>query len=462
MAAAASAFHCESHRSLLANLPESEPLERHVDAIVVPGSRPAGTLQHAIDLATATGCRLVVLCSRGSRAERAASMASVMPGLRWVAADLPPSYGHPLLTFQTTSHNEVAERTSDLSTKRNLGLLLGFMVGWRSVLFLDDDIYGLSATQLARAATALGKYACHANRDTGRPQQSVFISGSALAVELRPTTPFFPQVYNEDWLFMLDDVRRGGVAAAGSARQLKYDPYEDVTRAVSEEFGDILAEGLMTILPKEPAPRGANIATWEVVLERRRAFIADVLSRTNDVRVEKALRAAEERRARVTPVDCETYVHAWQDDLDNWEKRLTRLPTGISVCQALLELGLESAYTGGDTEWSGTGIASPISTVQRSSPTPLSSVAPIDVFKKANGTATALLPLSAPESRSDTSALSEREPSSERTPLSMPTSGSRAELELASVSSSRTEPPSELEPESATTPSSAALSASGV
>ena len=38
-----------------------------LDAIVVPASRPAHNLEHAITLARATQCHLVILCSRDAR-----------------------------------------------------------------------------------------------------------------------------------------------------------------------------------------------------------------------------------------------------------------------------------------------------------------------------------------------------------------------------------------------------------
>jgi hypothetical protein len=36
---------------------------------------------------------------------------------------------------------------------------------------------------------------------------------------------FFPEIYDEDWLFLYDSVARRTVGSTGMARQLPYDPF---------------------------------------------------------------------------------------------------------------------------------------------------------------------------------------------------------------------------------------------
>jgi hypothetical protein len=54
---------------------------------------------------------------------------------------------------------------------------------------------------------------------------------------------FFPDIYNEDWFYLLDDDRLRPVTLVGEAIQPAYDPYRDPCRAQVEESGDDLAEG---------------------------------------------------------------------------------------------------------------------------------------------------------------------------------------------------------------------------
>jgi hypothetical protein len=352
-----SAFHCESHRGLVPVVRTTPRTDRELDAIIVPSARSVGHLDEAMRRAAEAGVRLVVLCSLGTTAAEVAAAAADVPGLVCMPIDVEPDYCHGWLTFATTRHPRVAERRSDLSLKRNLGLLLTRMVGWDRVLFLDDDIRGVTAQHMREVASALDRYTavgmvvddfpdnsviCHAHRDAGG-KQDVFVGGSALAVRVSATTPFFPQVYNEDWLFLLDAVRRGTVARAGSVNQLRYDPFDNWARAESEEFGDVIAEGLMTLLhTSATAPRGTNKFFWERVLRRRRLFIESVRRRTTDERVLLALKAAEARRGQITAAECASYIAQWQLDMDVWEERFRSLPTGLPLWKALKELELKA------------------------------------------------------------------------------------------------------------------------
>ena len=97
---------------------------------------------------------------------------------------------------------------------------------------------------------------CHAFR-AGGGKQETFIGGGALAVEMRRNRSFFPNIYNEDWFFVLDAGKRlQPVATVGQVLQYPYDPYR-VERARAEEFGDVLAEGIFWLLDQgKPASDG--------------------------------------------------------------------------------------------------------------------------------------------------------------------------------------------------------------
>ena len=56
---------------------------------------------------------------------------------------------------------------------------------------------------------------CHANRMT-EGSQDVFVSGAALAVDCDADIGFFPDIYNEDWLFFFDDASARAAGQLGS------------------------------------------------------------------------------------------------------------------------------------------------------------------------------------------------------------------------------------------------------
>ena len=89
---------------------------------------------------------------------------------------------------------------------------------------------------------------CHARRLAGFPQDN-FVSGSVLGVNCDDLPfPFFPDIYNEDWFFFSKAVARLELANVGDAAQRPYKPFADPERARHEEFGDLLAEGLFSLI----------------------------------------------------------------------------------------------------------------------------------------------------------------------------------------------------------------------
>ncbi len=87
------------------------------------------------------------------------------------------------ISFATSSDEDswprVRVSTRDLSTKRNLGLVLARMLGWQRLMFLDDDIYDVTEEDVDALAAGLSDHsvsvlipedypdnsvACHAHR----------------------------------------------------------------------------------------------------------------------------------------------------------------------------------------------------------------------------------------------------------------------------------------------------------
>jgi hypothetical protein len=225
-------------------------------------------------------------------------------------------------------------------------------MGWQRVVFLDDDIEVGGHEEVARAAALLDSYdvvgmniggypdnsvVCHAHRLTGGQQDS-FVGGGALAVETTRSPSFFPNIYNEDWFYLLGETSLRRLAVTGKVKQRPYDPFDRPVRARDQELGDVLAEGVYWLLDGEER-RGWQAATdpahWRGFLARRRTFIDDVLGRVrrlppdsgpNRQAVESSLLAALGRLSRVDPEFCVSYLKAWMEDRHQWADHLTRIP----------------------------------------------------------------------------------------------------------------------------------------
>ena len=344
-------------------------------AIVVPASRPAVYLDHAINLARTVNCRLVVLCSRNAVAAEVSKLFEDKKFSRGLIIDLPSGYRHKLLDFTSSrlaagETCEISENPNgDLSTKRNLGLLLARMLGWERIFFMDDDIRSVTPLKLYATASMLGRYrsaamrvtdfpdnsvVCHAHRDTGAPQD-IFVSGSVLAVNCFEQDGFFPEIYNEDWLFFYDDARSGGLGWPGqNARQLQYDPFQSTRRAERQEFGDVLAEGIYALLHLGADQEKATQDYWKTFLSARRRFLEEIIQRYDNapldkrVKITDAVQTAKLRLMNIQPSTCENYLRAWRTDLSNWAENLKSVHRAPSVKAALQELDL----TATDAEFS--------------------------------------------------------------------------------------------------------------
>lgn len=417
--------HRPSHAHLVRqNWPEVHPAS--VCGVVVPASRPSRNLAAAVSLAEDLGCPVVVACSgRALVAEVAAELerwqgvAFVMPaqqptavrrlrtrqlalnarrpgaaedrrvpgasrpGLRSGAGSVTGSAeGHDARFDGGRAGLDLVEEPTpylDASTKRNIALLLARQLGWRRLLFLDDDIQPPSAEQINRAVSMLGpggaamaswpardfpdnSVVCHARRSVGLPQ-GTFLAGGCLLADLTRPLPFFPAVYNEDWLFCWEAVRDRRMALPGSVAQAPYNPF-DPRRAAREEFGDVLGEGLFSLLHRSPTDLLLSLAGgaagemveparhrgyWELVLAGRRAMLAEVCRRLEQRvgsepdaggRLE-AVRSGQERLALITADELAQFVAIWLEDLHTWRYELAQLRRRDSFKAALGELGID-------------------------------------------------------------------------------------------------------------------------
>ncbi|GLY02588.1 MULTISPECIES: hypothetical protein [Actinoplanes] len=341
-----SASHHRSHRGLIQRS-ASGPERATVDAVIVPSVRSPLILDEAGRIAGELGCALLVLCSMGSYAARVVEHLAGRPSLRVVAVDFPPDGVSrlPVLETSTVLGRSRLQRRADTSAKRNLGLALARTAGWRNVVFLDDDIIIPDAADLERAAAMLTTHdvvglrvggfpdnsvVCHANRETGA-EQDTFIGGGALVVPAHRTESFFPEIYNEDWFFLLGDTALRRVGQVGVAVQKPYDPFADPDRARGEEFGDVLAEGVFARLD-DGLPIGADDAYWAEFLADRLHLIRTIEARIpappvteRDSQMVEALSAAKGRLQYIQPKDCVRYIEAWQRDRATWRSFVTRI-----------------------------------------------------------------------------------------------------------------------------------------
>lgn len=341
----ATQHHHGSHRPLF--WPLDEPTRpAKVDAIIVPTARPVAYLKAAADTAMALGCPLVTLHSR-KWTSAAGAVEYLDPAVDLIAIDVPEVTRLKLPEMETSQllTGKIFERRTDVSVKRNLALALSNKLRWERIVFLDDDIRVPEPGDLSKAAGLLSAHSavglgiggfpdnsmvCHAFRAVGGKQET-FIGGGALAVAVRQNRSFFPNVYNEDWFFLLDGGKQlQSVARVGQVLQYPYDPYRP-ERARAEEFGDVLAEGVFWLLDQGKPASDGDLAHWSDFLVHRQEFIRQVQTMVRSrnsinssirTRMDEALTAALGRSRCITAELCMDFMKALADDQDRWERHL--------------------------------------------------------------------------------------------------------------------------------------------
>jgi len=371
---ARSVHQLDTHRKLVSQTEQRGlDIELKLDAIIVPASRPAQYLAEAITLAQAMRCTLLILCSRRVEPVEVQQLLEERSCHDAIVVGLPDDYRHELLDFPalTSIKDDLPTpcfyRVRDLSTKRNLGLILARMLGWQRVFFLDDDIRRVNPADVRITVSMLGSYpaagmrvgyypdnsvVCHAHRETGG-RQDVFVTGAALAVDCRQNHGFFPDIYNEDWLFFYDAAAAGRLRSSGRAvTQVRYDPFADPQRAAWQEFGDVLAEGLYALLEFGVGIGDAESECWGYFLDARRRFFDAISRRSGKAKPEirepllRSVEAARECSAEMSPELFEQYIRMWRQDLSDWEQRIEGIRRMPSPDAALQALGLASAANG--------------------------------------------------------------------------------------------------------------------
>ncbi len=365
-------FHYLSHAELLCFPPvrgDAPAAGSVLDAIVVPTIREASQLRPAADLAAQLRCPLVAIYSQRSASELL-SIRGEFGQSDVIVAGLPEHLSQnllELLAFGTGSHPAAVSHCAlDISMKRNLGLALAQMCRWTKVLFLDDDIRHLSPETVTGATCLLRDYPVvafqvrnypdnsvvgHAKRLAGW-DQDVFISGGSLLVDPQRLNGFFPPIYHEDWFCILNHICEGTAAVGGQADQLPYAPFASPVRALLEEFGDVLGEGLLWLIHHKrdlSSPdtsfwtEAMDPSFWNSALQRRQMLLTEImrrlLERPKNSDITDALVSVLEARVRkFAAEDFVSFVQQWLRDLAQWKARLSSLPRADSVARALAEL----------------------------------------------------------------------------------------------------------------------------
>lgn len=365
----------------------AEPARR--GGILLPISRSLQQelrgLELAAELALAHQCTLLVICSRQAKVAEFPRVLSDKLGDLLVLVDLAEVDRAWLPTLVSSAHRvSKLRRVNDVGSKRNIGLAVAICLRWNYLLFVDDDIhtaergpsldpenlaYALGVLEADRQLSAVGwtlegfddnSVVGHARPLVGLPQ-GIFIGGGALLVRIDEKIPFFPDIYNEDWMFVIalaaaaPDHRRA-LGWGGRVHQRAYAPFR-ARRAASEEAGDIVGECLMNLL-EDYGSKYDQIMTpslWRSSISSRRQLLqvirveagrrlraaaaAGAVGAALEARcLIDSMTAAERVHQELKPMDLMSFVRAWRDDAAAWQSHLRQVQNLLGPCVQESEL----------------------------------------------------------------------------------------------------------------------------
>lgn len=323
------------------------------DAVLVPAGRGGQAIARAAATARNAGSTLVALVAGPEHAVAAERLLHGLLGSRrpYVVVD---STAVPALRLETFEQ-AMASRWTDVSARRNVGLVLAQLMGWDTVLFVDDDVQEIPRAELRRGAEAL----LGADRG-GNPRRAVgwafedfpdlssvghalfldqksdvrFFGGGAIALSHLPELPFFPPVYNEDLLFTMQVLHDdpGSACVVGTLGQDPYRPFGDVDRAARQEFGELLVLGAVS-----GGLQDGDIDFWRDRLHDRARRLKELASRLTDTdrpAESAAVRAALARHREDWPELLADFTTRWRRDLVTWRQFRAGLPRLDDLAQA--------------------------------------------------------------------------------------------------------------------------------
>lgn len=367
-----------------------QPLQAVTSSIIViPTSTNARTnrrnIEHVFNLAAMRDDSLVLfLCSGKAKKEDIAAIA-YGHSVQWAAIENSfSSFSRTTLRTSMSPFAYGAEK--DTSQKRNFALRLAQVMGWPTIFFMDDDIQ-LSREQFDKAMVLMKEgddisivgfnardfpdlsVINHAHRWANGPIDS-FIGTGALLIKINPHIGFFPHSYNEDWFFLLDNFlsKRGRIIWAGSIKQDVYDPFKLRKRAIQEEPGDILGEGIMRLVinsnlegkPSRPTITSivakADETFWEHEIDHRIQFIQNAIQAIKGKRMpsiqkysalaalDASIRLLVQKNTSITAKNLSEWTRAWGKDLRLWRQQAPAGPHPTNLVDGLRLMNIHDNF----------------------------------------------------------------------------------------------------------------------
>ncbi|HPX76064.1 MAG TPA: hypothetical protein PLW77_05725 [Bacteroidales bacterium] len=255
------------------------------------------------------------------------------------SSDTISDFIYNLKTFKNQYGNQEIKGW-DLPAKRNYSILHSITKGYSNILLIDDDIKIPSTKHIPTCSRGLydndivgsvvdifpdASLIDHISIQGGIRPYTPFLSGNFLFTKPFVTKGYFPFIYNEDWLYMVPTLLSRKLANFQSIQQESYNPFFKKNVAIFQEFGEIIAEGVFTLIEKGKFHASLFSKNfWDHFILKRINYLNN-LKNNVDVIYLPFIKDAIAFANNVSPKICIDFLKDWQEDIYSFEKMKTSI-----------------------------------------------------------------------------------------------------------------------------------------
>jgi len=221
----------------------------------------------------------------------------------------------------------------DLPMKRNFAINFSKDNGYLKILLIDDDIRFDSAETAYLLAKGLSMYWISSCFSIGTVDTSLvgsvaikcggdsllFISGNCLAINLEKFTPFFPDIYNEDWLAVVPAIITNNAVLVGSVMQLERSTIDYRELASFQEFGELIADEIYGSISSHPDINNMedliNVLSdeilWEKAISDRKVWLDYLQSMDSSETTKHIIEGATNSLKKISSKKCLEFIGEW-------------------------------------------------------------------------------------------------------------------------------------------------------
>jgi hypothetical protein len=229
----------------------------------------------------------------------------------------------------------------DLPHKRNFAISFSKQNSFEKILLLDDDIRFNDKKTAFSLCNALDKYWVSSCYSIGEIDTSLigaimneddkFFSGNCLGINIENFIPFFPKIYNEDYLAILPAIINQKAIVVGEVTQLtrKITDYQQV--ANFQEFGEIITDDIYEYISLKENQYShiadliiklCDLSYWKNVIKDRALWLEILGNSASNKKPKSIVFGAKESLSQITPEKCVDFLETWLKQELEWKEYL--------------------------------------------------------------------------------------------------------------------------------------------